>query len=224
MQVWDIEKNIQAFMKKFFLESIVPLIVAPLYWLLSATWRIEEAGPAEVLGRFVQKKPREACLYAHWHGDELVLVAYYSFRRLAVLSSLSKDGTIMARVLTLLGYQVFRGSSSKGGARGLIGLIKAVKGGSQAALAVDGPRGPIYEVKPGIVELARKTGKPIVPLRTTCDRAWYIPRAWNRSYMPKPFAKVRVEYGAEIAVNAGDSLEELAARVKKALDALPAQG
>jgi len=223
LQVWDIEKNIKAFMKKFFLESLVPLLVAPLYWLLYATWRIEEAGPAEVLASYVHGRPRKACLYAHWHGDELVLVAYYSFRKLAVLSSLSKDGTIMARVLTLLGYQVFRGSSSRGGARGLIGLIKAVKGGSQAALAVDGPKGPIYEVKPGIVELARKTGQPIVPLRTTCDRAWYIPRAWNRSYVPKPFAKVRVEYGAEIRVDAGDSVEELAAAVKRALDKLPAQ-
>ncbi|RZA01407.1 MAG: DUF374 domain-containing protein, partial [Proteobacteria bacterium] len=175
------------------------------------------------LSTFANGKPRKACIYAHWHGDELVLVAYYSFRRLAVLSSLSKDGTIMARTLGILGYQVFRGSSSRGGARGLIGLIKAVKTGSQAALAVDGPKGPIYEVKPGIVELARKTGQPIVPIRTTCDRAWYIPRAWNRSYVPKPFARVRVEYGEEIGVGAGASLEEITARVKAGLDGLKAQ-
>src|SRR5690606_36476314 len=116
------------------------------------------------------KGPSKSCLYAHWHGDELVLVGYYSFRRLAVLSSLSKDGTLMAKTLQLLGYEVFRGSSSKGGARGLIGLIRAVKAGSQAALAVDGPKGPIYEVKPGIVDLAARTGMPIVPLRTRCDR------------------------------------------------------
>lgn len=210
-------------MKKFFLESLAPLLIAPLYWLLSATWRIKEFGPPEVLRAYVNGRPRRACLYAHWHGDELVLVAYYSYRRLAVLSSLSKDGTIMARVLTLLGYQVFRGSSSRGGARGLIGLIRAVKGGSQAALAVDGPKGPIYEVKPGIVELALKTGQPIVPIRSTCDRAWYIPRAWNRSYVPKPFARVRVEYGPEIRPGAGESAGDVALRVKRALDTLPAQ-
>jgi lysophospholipid acyltransferase (LPLAT)-like uncharacterized protein len=224
LQVWDIEKNIQAFMKKFFLESIVPLIVAPLYYLLYLTWRVEEAGPPEVLQAYWRAKPRRACIYAHWHGDELVLVAFYSYKKLAVLSSLSKDGTIMARVLGILGYQVFRGSSSRGGARGLIGLIKAVKNdGSQAALAVDGPKGPIYEVKAGVVELARKTGQPIVPIRTTCDRAWYIPRAWNRSYVPKPFARVRVEFGPAIDVAAGASLEEITARVKAGLDALPGQ-
>jgi len=65
----------------------------------------------------VQNRKPEPCLFAHWHGDELVLVGYYAHRRLAVLSSLSKDGSLMARVLELLGYQVFRGSSSRGGAR-----------------------------------------------------------------------------------------------------------
>lgn len=210
-------------MKNTLLEIFAPLLVAPIYWLLSITWRIREAGPANVLARYVQSLEPQPCLYAHWHGDELVLVAYYSYRRLAVLSSLSKDGTIMARTLTMLGYRVFRGSSSRGGARGLIGLIRAVQAGSQAALAVDGPKGPIYEVKPGIIELARKTGKPIVPLRTRCDRAWFIPRAWNRSYVPKPFARVEVEYGPEIFPREGMSTEELALEVKRALDALPAQ-
>ena len=210
-------------MKTFLLETFAPLVVAPIYWLLSITWRIHETGPAHVLERYVQGRNLEPCLYAHWHGDELVLVAYYSYRRLAVLSSLSKDGTIMARTLRMLGYQVFRGSSSRGGARGLIGLIRAVQAGSQAGLAVDGPKGPIYEVKPGIIELARKTGKPIVPLRSRCKRAWFIPRAWNRSYVPKPFARVDVAYGQEIYPREGISSEELAAEVKRALDALPAQ-
>jgi lysophospholipid acyltransferase (LPLAT)-like uncharacterized protein len=203
------------------LAKLAPYLIAPIYWLLTKTWRIREHGPAPVLAKYVQTKNRSPCLYAHWHGDELVLVGYYSFRRLAVLSSLSKDGTIMARTLQLLGYQVFRGSSSKGGARGLIGLIKAVKDGSQAALAVDGPKGPIYEVKPGIVELAARTSQPVIPVRTRCDRAWYIPRAWNRSYLPKPFARVDVEYGEPIA-----QLESTAAAcsaVKKSLDTIPGQ-
>jgi lysophospholipid acyltransferase (LPLAT)-like uncharacterized protein len=198
--------------------KLLPYLLAPTIWLFSRTWRIHESGPKEVLERFVNRKgPSEPCLYAHWHGDELVLVPYYSYRRLAVLSSLSKDGTLMARTLELLGYQVFRGSSSKGGARGLIGLIRAVKEGSQAALAVDGPRGPIYEVKPGIVELANRTGMPIVPLRCRASRAWYIPRAWNHSYVPKLFARVDVEYGEPLPAQA--SPEE----VKAKLDAITGQ-
>lgn len=206
------------------LRKLLPYLIAPLYWLLVKTWRIRELGPASVLDQHVHSATLKPCIYAHWHGDELVLVGYYSFRRLAVLSSLSKDGELMARVLELLGYQVFRGSSSRGGARGLIGLIRAVQSGSQAALAVDGPKGPIYEVKPGVVELAIKTGRTIVPLRTRCDRAWYIPRAWNKSYLPKPFARVEVEYGEPIRLSGGtEQLEDACRKIKLSLDAIPGQ-
>jgi lysophospholipid acyltransferase (LPLAT)-like uncharacterized protein len=200
---------------------LLPYLIAPVYWLLSRTWRIREVGPPDVLALYVQSPARRPCVFAHWHGDELLLVGYYSFRQLAVLSSLSKDGSIMARTLELLGYQVFRGSSSRGGARGLIGLIRAVKDGSQAALAVDGPKGPIYEVKPGIVELARKAGMPVIPVRARCDSAWFIPKAWNRSYLPKPFARLEVEYGLPLPVE-GDQ-EEACRRIKSALDGMPGQ-
>lgn len=203
-------------MGRWLLENIAPILIAPIYWFYSRLWRETVVGDAEVIRRFYEN--REPCVYAHWHGDELVLIGHYSYRKLAVLSSLSKDGTIMARVLTLLGYKVFRGSSSRGGARGLLNLIRAVRDGAQSALAVDGPKGPIYEVKPGIVELAKKTGQVIVPVRASCDRAWFIPRAWNKSYVPKPFAKVRVNYGAAIS-SAGDA-ETIAREVKAALDKL----
>ena len=128
----------------------------------------------------------------------------------------------MAKTLELLGYQVFRGSSSRGGARGLIGLIRAVKEGSQASLAVDGPKGPIFEVKPGIVQLAIKTGQPIVPVGTRAEHAWFVPKAWNRSYLPKPFSRIHVNYGEPIFISADQkddkTLLNLCHTVKIALD------
>ncbi len=213
-------------MGRFFLEKLAPYLLAPIYWLLACTWRIKERGPKEVLKTYVQSAVSQPCVFAHWHGDELALIGYYANRKLAVLSSLSKDGTIMATTLELLGYQVFRGSSSRGGARGLIGLIRAVQGGSQAALAVDGPKGPIYEVKPGIVELAHRTERPIIPVRTRCNRAWFFPRAWNKSYLPKPFARVVVEYGEPLMQN--EAIQELetekaCAIIKEQLDSMRGQ-
>jgi lysophospholipid acyltransferase (LPLAT)-like uncharacterized protein len=206
---------------RFFAEHVLPFLLAPIYYLLSLTWRIHEFGPLDILDRYVDRKgPAKSCIYSHWHGDELVLVGYYSYRKLAVLSSLSKDGTLMARTLQILGYQVFRGSSSRGGARALISLIKAVRNGSQSAMAVDGPRGPIYEVKHGVVELARKTGKPILPLRTRADRAWRFEKSWNKTYLPKPFARVEVEYGQPVFVGESSN-EEIALEVKRRMDAIP---
>ena len=198
----------------WFLALLAPILIAPIYFCLQLTWRIREEGPTEVLDRFVSRK-REPCIYVHWHGDELVLVGYYSYRRLAVLSSLSKDGTIMARSLFLLGYRVFRGSSTRGGARGLIGLIRAVKDGGQAAMAVDGPRGPIYQVKAGALELAKKTGHVIVPVGAQAENAWRFPRAWNKTFLPKPFSLVTVRYGAAIQPE-----EATIENVKAGLDSL----
>lgn len=213
-------------MGNFLLQKFAPYLLAPVYWLLSKTWRIRESGPAKVLSTYVQTRTRAPCVFAHWHGDELVLVGYYANRNLAVLASHSKDGSIMAKTLELLGYQVFRGSSSKGGAGGLIGLIRAVRGGSQAALAVDGPRGPIYQVKTGVVELAHRTEKWIVPVRTRCDRAWNFSRSWNKAYLPKPFAQVEVEYGEPVAcVPQAEEVdtEQACAHIKARLDAIPGQ-
>jgi lysophospholipid acyltransferase (LPLAT)-like uncharacterized protein len=195
-------------------------VAAPALWLYSRTWRIEEHGDAAVLLDYPGER-RLPCVYAHWHRDELVLLPYYAHRRLAVLASLSRDGSMMAESLELLGYRVFRGSSSRGGARGLIRLIRAVRTeGLQAALAVDGPKGPIYEVKPGIVTLALKTGLPIIPVVVRTDRAWPIRGAWNRSYIAKPFARITAHYGTPIVVQEGDDVAGRCVDVKRALESM----
>jgi lysophospholipid acyltransferase (LPLAT)-like uncharacterized protein len=57
---------------------------------------------------------------------------------------------------------------------------------------VDGPRGPIYKVKPGIFEISRLTKAPIYFGGVFCDRAWHFPKAWNKTFLPKPFATVDI--------------------------------
>jgi lysophospholipid acyltransferase (LPLAT)-like uncharacterized protein len=208
---------------KSFLRRLIPYIVVPLYRILLFTWRIEVRGPATVVEKYARKgASAQPCVFAHWHGDELALIGYYAYRKLAVLSSHSEDGALMAKILGLLGYQVFRGSSSKGGARGLLELIRAVRGGSQAALAVDGPRGPRFEVKPGVVELAKRTKLPIVPVRVWCDRAWVFKRSWNQCFLPKPFARIVVEHANTIDVGTSDEKNELKTdEIKQSLLTLP---
>lgn len=108
----------------------------------------------------------------------------------------------MAKVLDILGYQVFRGSSSRGGARGLLKLVKAVKAGSQGALAVDGPRGPLHEVKPGIADLAIRTNVPLIGVRVRAFSSWTFDSTWNKCYLPKPFSRIQVVFAEAIDLSA----------------------
>jgi lysophospholipid acyltransferase (LPLAT)-like uncharacterized protein len=162
-----------------------------IYRLLSATWRITWDEPACMREALRQRRP---FIVAHWHGDELALLHVVKRYRVATLASPSKDGRIMATLLKLLGAQVSVGSSSRGGAAGLRGLIRLVRAGHNCSFAVDGPRGPIYKLKPGVLEASRLLDCPIYYASITCDRAWHLHRSWNRAFLPKPFARLRIEW------------------------------
>lgn len=139
--------------------------------------------------KVLEKKP---IILAHFHGDELALVALTPKYKIATMTSTSKDGEIMNTVLRLLGGKTSRGSSTRGGAGALRGLIALCKNGFNSSVAVDGPKGPIYEVKPGIFELSRLLQSEIYCAGVFCKTAWRFPKSWNQTYLPKPFAKISV--------------------------------
>lgn len=178
-------------------ESILLRVIAWFYWLCSRTWRIQWVNPPKV------DRPH---LYAHWHGDELVLVALFAFRKLGVLASVSRDGQRMQTLLRALGYRVVKGSSHRRGAAGLVGLISLVRREQRdISLAVDGPRGPRFRVKPGILTLAQQLGVPIVPGAAACAHSYVFKRAWNQCFIPLPFSRNVVVYGEPIQVEKGAS-------------------
>lgn len=171
------------------------LFVARVYRALAWTWRYEHVGRPPEVGQ------RDKIIYAHWHGDELVLVGAFQRRGQAIMASRSKDGELMKRVLLRLGFRVVRGSSTRGGAGGLKGLIDLVnKDGAEASLAVDGPRGPLYKVKPGVIKLAQQTGCPIIAGGTAAEKRFIFKKAWNKTYLPLPFSKCVIMYGNPFSV------------------------
>lgn len=169
--------------RKYFL----PLIVFILYRTLSATWRVRLIEPDNMVESLNSRQP---ILLAHWHGDELVLLSTVRRYRVATIASQSKDGELMAKILGWMGARTSRGSSTRGGVQALKGLIRLLRDGGACSFAVDGPKGPIYKVKPGIFEIARMISAPIFSAGVSCDRAWHFPRSWNKTFLPKPFAKV----------------------------------
>lgn len=154
-----------------------------------ATWRIRIHYHPEAKRLVDSDKP---VLLAHWHGHELALVHLVKHLHLATLASKSKDGRVMAGVIERLGGQTTKGSSSKSGASGLLGLVRLLKSGKITSIAVDGPRGPVYQVKPGIFELAKLCKAPIIPVAAFSPSAMHFPKAWNKAFLPYPFAKVQV--------------------------------
>ena len=165
-------------------------------------------------------------IIALWHDRIFAGVWFMRDRGIAVLTSKSKDGEYIARFLTRLGFGAVRGSSSRGGVRGLVEMIRLMREGVPMAFTVDGPRGPRYVAKSGPVMLAKKTGNLILPFVVECSAFWQI-KSWDRLQIPRPFALAKVFFGDPIYVNA-DS-DDTAIEVKRnelqaALDVLVERG
>lgn len=158
-------------------------------------------------------------IYAFWHGRQFLLLYAHRDSGLVVPSSESRDGEIQARILGRFGYGVVRGSSKRKGERALLGLVGALREGKNIALAVDGPRGPIYEVKQGVTYLAGKLGKPIVPAVMSAKRSWVLEKIWDKYVLPKPFSECVIMYGEPIIVN-GTGEKELENKRKELTVAL----
>ncbi len=139
--------------------------------------------------------PNDNYIYAFWHQDELALLGHFSYKSLVAMVSRSKDGSIMATALKLFGYQTIRASSSRGAVTGFLRAFKMIKRGHRLIMAVDGPRGPIYKVKEGIIKLAEKSGRPIFPFRAKPESSFTFKKAWNKARLPMPFSKIHIAIG-----------------------------
>ena len=171
--------------------AIVPRIAASLLLLLHRTLRYEvvvEPGAEPAT-------PPAHQVWCFWHRCLIPCACYFhgTFEP-TVLISRSFDGELIARTIELLGFRTVRGSSSRHGASGLLALARAVERGYPAVFTADGPRGPLYKVKPGAVKLAQLTGYPIGTFYALPEKAWLL-RSWDSFMIPKPFSRVAVSWG-----------------------------
>ncbi len=178
--------------RKYILGFIAWLLIRTLI----LTWRVKVEEPESLISSF---KNQEPVIFAHWHGDELGLINRIGPYRIATIASTSKDGEMMNTIIHLLGGNTSRGSSTRGGVNALKGLIRLVKDKKHnTSFAVDGPKGPIYQVKPGVFEVSRLMGVPIYVAGVACDSKWVFEKAWNKAYLPKPFARIQIVWSGPI--------------------------
>ncbi len=119
---------------------------------------------------------------------------------LAALISASKDGALLAATLEQFGIQPVRGSSSRRGAQALVELTSSLERGLHAAITPDGPRGPRYQVQPGVAALAQLTGVSIVPAAYHASRK-IVFRSWDRFQLPLPFARCEIILDAPLTLS-----------------------
>jgi lysophospholipid acyltransferase (LPLAT)-like uncharacterized protein len=165
-----------------------------------------------------------SAIWVFWHnrifGMARGLLGHYRNRKAVVLTSASKDGEILARVVKSFGLHAARGSTSRRGSQALRELTKWIDEGYNVAITPDGPRGPRYVLAPGVIFLAQKTGLPIIPVHLNYERYWTL-RSWDRFMIPKPFSKVRVVIGGREkipTVLTEDEFEAQRLRIEKLLN------
>jgi lysophospholipid acyltransferase (LPLAT)-like uncharacterized protein len=197
-----------------------PFLAAWVVRFLGATLRLEVEDPHGFLG----KAKQEPYVFAFWH-NRLLLMPYlyrkfFPERKLTVMMSMSRDGEITSGMAKRFGIQAARGSSSRQGMKAFMALVRKIRHeGSDVAITPDGPRGPIYSMHAGILQLAEAGEVPITPVTCHYDDKWEL-ASWDRFQIPKPFTRCRVLFGEPVPVPAGASqqqLEEAGERLRKSL-------
>jgi lysophospholipid acyltransferase (LPLAT)-like uncharacterized protein len=153
------------------------------------------------------KDERKNFILGFWHGTMLIPWYLHRGEKVAALVSRSKDGELLANVLSKWDYNVIRGSSNVGGKEALDTMIKCAVDGSSVAITPDGPTGPPRKLKAGIVITAKKSGSPIVLAGVGNGKKWQL-NSWDRFEIPKPFSKVKVVYSDPIYIDSELSYEE----------------
>jgi lysophospholipid acyltransferase (LPLAT)-like uncharacterized protein len=213
--------------KRIFMRRILPEMAWLGLMALQTTWRVRETG-REHYDHAVGSG--RSPVIGFLHGRAFMLLDTIRGRRRRCwfsMCSTSLDGDAMARLEERLGFDVVRGSSGHGGLQAIVDIIRAVrdKPGSGACLAIDGSRGPRGHVQGGVISLAQRTGGMVLPVTVSASSAWVVRRAWDRTMIAKPFARVEIVFGELLEVPAklkAPEFERLRAELEERFVALQA--
>jgi len=184
-------------------------LVQLILLLISGTSKITIVGKENL-----KASKKENIIFAFWHGNYTLLLASLRMSNTAVLVHRSFRGNYIAQLFSTFNYHIVRTSKS---GKSILKLIKMVKQGCSVFIAVDGPQGPAYRTKPGIIYIAQKTGAKIVPLGLEGRKGFVLKNRWDNHFIPLPFNNITVSFGKSVSVRPGDSLEAKEEEVTRAL-------
>ncbi len=169
---------------------------------LHATYRYRYEN-AETLREL--KNNKQNFIFAIWHQNLFAGILAQTGLKHIVIVSRSNDAEPVAFTCSRLGHLVVRGSSRKGevdknGQAAKAEMIECLKAGYPGAVTVDGPKGPALKVKPGIIDMAKKSSALLVPY-VVCPQSFWQFKSWDQFRLPKPFSKILIAYGTPMTVN-----------------------
>ncbi len=165
----------------------------------------------KIVGRHHLKELREKkvpLIYVSWHGRILIPIYIHRNQSITPMVSLHADGEMIAQTLHKIGYLTVRGSSTRGGKEAFHNMVDVLKQGGHGAMIPDGPRGPRHYLKPGTLFIAQQTGAYLLPICFSAKRKVQF-NSWDRFFLPLPFSKSIVIYGAPINVPKDLSQEQV---------------
>lgn len=202
-----------------FLAGLAPPVLRVCCQLLVWTLRVEYVGDEALRARWARG---EQAIVAFWHNRLLLLPLIASGVPMCIMVSHHRDGEMMTNVLNAWGVSTVRGSASRGAVSGFLRLVGAYRHGENLAVLPDGPRGPRYIAKPGIVHLAKAVAAPVYPMAYAPSRCVRL-RSWDQLIIPLPFARIMIEIGTPLFVPAHadeDQLGHCRVELERALNAL----
>ena len=156
-------------------------------------------------------------ILSFWHDQLLLMVKGYRGPGARVLISASQDGELIARTMACFGIGSVRGSSTRGGRAAVREMMALAKEPLDLVFTPDGPRGPRHVVKPGVAQLARISGRPVVPMAFACSSGHRF-RSWDRFLLPYPRGRAVYSFGEPLVYEKDEGVEAFLARLQVAMD------
>ncbi|MDO8684054.1 MAG: lysophospholipid acyltransferase family protein [Armatimonadota bacterium] len=201
--------------------SIVQFLAWRVLWwasyLICGSLRFKVEGLDSVLER---QTAGNGFILALWRGRTLLPIYYCRNLGFWAIISLSRDGEMQNRIVSRYGYRTIRGSSGKQGARAFLESVRRLREGGVLSVTPDGPKGPDREVQMGTLQLAQRSGCPVVPVGASA-RPRKLMGSWDSYMAPMPFGRAAIVFGDPILVPSDlteDEASDWAARIQSAIN------
>lgn len=178
-------------LKKFFKTAFVSAIIARLifYYVKFVAWSIRWQDNG-IDGVYNEWKKANSIIITGWHGRILMLPHFWNGRdKINALVSLHRDGRLIAALLKKFGMGVIDGSTNINPQLAAINLMRTLHAEESVAIIPDGPRGPRMKMTMSPIYFAHKTGKPIIGITYSTQKACIAEKAWDKMMLPMPFSK-----------------------------------